>query len=431
MKEDNCLLCTSYQKFYSALKNINSFNSSKEFIDMVSCLDIFFSEFRNITFVLQKSISKTKYQKDYEYLRDKYLMSEKMSWFIEKRNETVKQKPIELEKEAIVDIYLFGKSERLLQNKFVYKNWENATSLEKQIKNSLKGKINAPELYLSIHFVFKENGNEIDILDRIRFGVKNMNNFLSEFDKIISKSCAMCKDLKEKVKNNNIEVIAGMLSFVRDYEYIPKENKLIKTGHAEMLGVTEIGTVMFNDERLPLEDNLFFKNDIDNEGRFKSFIQLHSVIYVSQKKHIMPTFFIIYNDNTFNMETFLADSKSTYYRKINEIASRIEKDKITSIFCVWECYTLPMENTSMNERYEERVKSSEKTLLCFYRIDKDIKEYTVCLDADLLEDNNEMYKYVNFEINNISKSINWQQYYSLRLGFAKAYHKYLNIKKIN
>ena len=53
--ENHEILAPALQKFYSALKSLDEFGRDGNFFDDVSNLDKFFSEFRNITFVIQKT----------------------------------------------------------------------------------------------------------------------------------------------------------------------------------------------------------------------------------------------------------------------------------------------------------------------------------------------------------------------------------------
>lgn len=91
-----------------------------------------------------------------------------------------------------------------------------------------------------------------------------------------------------------------------------------------------------------------------------------------------------------------------------------------------------MNKAILKEQYENRVKKSTKTILCFYYIDKDLSEYTVCLDADMMgDDDMALAKYIHQEISNMPNNIFWQKYSIFRINFVKKYHKYLNIKKIS
>ena len=75
------------QKFYSALKQLKQFSVENDFFDNVSCIDIFLTEYRSVTFVLQKSLGR---KDDPVYIknRDNYLKGDKTlsDWFIDQRN---------------------------------------------------------------------------------------------------------------------------------------------------------------------------------------------------------------------------------------------------------------------------------------------------------------------------------------------------------
>lgn len=57
------ILAPALQKYYSALKSLYDFGQQGDFFDDVSNLDKFFSEFRNITFVIQKAVERKKIEK--------------------------------------------------------------------------------------------------------------------------------------------------------------------------------------------------------------------------------------------------------------------------------------------------------------------------------------------------------------------------------
>lgn len=99
------LLFPAFQKFYSAVSSLERFNTENNFFDNISSLDIFFSEYRNITFVIQKSLKNTEYNSIYEKNRDKYLTDH---WFVEKRNETIKQQPFQLIKHIEITVFSPG-----------------------------------------------------------------------------------------------------------------------------------------------------------------------------------------------------------------------------------------------------------------------------------------------------------------------------------
>ncbi|MEG0077449.1 MAG: hypothetical protein RR700_06375 [Anaerorhabdus sp.] len=93
----------SWQKFYSSLSHLERFSKDNDFFSNVSNLDSFFSEFRNVTFVLQKSLSNSPYIELYKNYRDMYLTDR---WFVLKRNEITKEAPFPLKGE--LDIFIFS-----------------------------------------------------------------------------------------------------------------------------------------------------------------------------------------------------------------------------------------------------------------------------------------------------------------------------------
>lgn len=94
------VLYPALHKFYSALQCLEKFEKGNDLFDNIAHLDSFFSEYRNVTFVLQKSLSHTVYKELYEKKRDKFLMNETGRWFINKRNKITKEHPFELEKKS-------------------------------------------------------------------------------------------------------------------------------------------------------------------------------------------------------------------------------------------------------------------------------------------------------------------------------------------
>lgn len=101
----NGLLYPAMHKFYSALSSLEQFQKGSNFFDNISHLDNFFSEYRNITFVLQKSLAHSEYEGIYEKNREKYLVNDTCKWFVEKRNEVLKQHSFNLEKRIIITLY--------------------------------------------------------------------------------------------------------------------------------------------------------------------------------------------------------------------------------------------------------------------------------------------------------------------------------------
>lgn len=52
-------LLTIYQKLYPAIQSIERFNKGQDLFGNIAFIDLFLSEFRNVAFVFQKSLSHT------------------------------------------------------------------------------------------------------------------------------------------------------------------------------------------------------------------------------------------------------------------------------------------------------------------------------------------------------------------------------------
>lgn len=100
------LLLPAYQKLYSALQSLERFSKGQDLFENIACIDSFLSEFRNITFVLQKSLAHTDYSTAYEASRERFLKNDDCAWLVEKRNQVLKESPFALEKTVELTLYL-------------------------------------------------------------------------------------------------------------------------------------------------------------------------------------------------------------------------------------------------------------------------------------------------------------------------------------
>ena len=55
--QEECLLYPILQKYYNALKHLVELNTQQDLFENIAKVDSFFSEFRSITFVMQKIFS--------------------------------------------------------------------------------------------------------------------------------------------------------------------------------------------------------------------------------------------------------------------------------------------------------------------------------------------------------------------------------------
>ena len=76
------LLYSAYHKLYNALSSLEKFEKGTNFFDNISHLDNFFSEYRNVTFMIQKSLANTEFLAIYEENRKKYLLNDVCKFII-------------------------------------------------------------------------------------------------------------------------------------------------------------------------------------------------------------------------------------------------------------------------------------------------------------------------------------------------------------
>ena len=316
------LLFPAFQKFYSALSNLERFNQEANFFDNISCIDSFFSEYRNITFTIQNSLKHTDYFSIYEKNRDKYLTDH---WFVEKRNETIKQKPFQLVKEITTTIYLPFDGFSVDKRVFTVENDIPLESLFADFEQLLSG-FELPEIMFSVSVFFHESGSDLDLLKKLFSGIYSMQLFMDNMEKDIGEDCQLCSQIKEKIDKMSILKMPLDFLLVTDYVYY-KDSKHFERGERMSAFLLSEGKSAMRG--LPLS-SLTESDNLNYDGTpFGNFSLMHAVIQsLNPDTDIMPTFFIIYGDETYDIDTFHANIKTTFYRKINEIAERIEKENI-------------------------------------------------------------------------------------------------------
>ena len=189
------LLFPAYQKLYSALSLLERFDKESNFFDNISAIDNFFNEYRNITFVMQESLRRTEFFSAYEKNRDQFLTDH---WFVDKRNQTIKQKPFDLIKEVTVTLYLPFGGFTVSEKKYSVANDEQLESIFTALKDLLC-KVDPHEVCFSVSFSFHEAGSDIDLLKRVLQGISSMKSFMEAMERDVGEQCPLCNQLKEKI----------------------------------------------------------------------------------------------------------------------------------------------------------------------------------------------------------------------------------------
>jgi hypothetical protein len=367
------LLYPALHKFYSALSSLEKFEKGSNFFDNISHLDNFFSEYRNITFVLQKSLAKTEFRIVYEKLRDKYLINDVGKWFLGKRNSIVKEQPFDLEKRIVIRIYSGEDIYSLPEFIFTIENDVDFSTIIQSLRKTFldSGHI---EVFFSTEFIFYERGYTQDLYDNFILGISQMKLLLSNIQKELNEDCHLSKELERKIEGLNFYRVPKDFLFVDDYVFNCKYEHFDKASRA---------TMGFGNKNLrsPIENLDKFSPNGDILHKFEL---MHLVIFQMQKK-LMPTCMIIFSDNTFELNSFESSIKTTVYRKFNEIAKRIEQDNIINILFVTEIYTY---NTNEIENLDsrERIKYAKSELLTFFTIDNQLSINSRSYNTDKIND---------------------------------------------
>lgn len=112
------LMYPAYQKYYSAMCNLNSFSVDNNFFDNISNLDNFFSEYRSVTLVMQKSLAHTQYEKLYQE-KSKGIWDK---FFNEQRVKVIHTHPVEFVKKIDITVYYPNKGITVLSQNFSVEN---------------------------------------------------------------------------------------------------------------------------------------------------------------------------------------------------------------------------------------------------------------------------------------------------------------------
>ena len=373
------LLYPAYQKFYSALSSLERFRKEANFFDNISCLDTFFSEYRNVTFVIQSQLKHTEYFEKYEKNKDEYLTDH---WFVEKRNETTKQQPLCIQKRITICVYTPSEEIMTMEKRFTIEDDVPFDSLKDEIKGFFNDLL-TDEVFFSTEYFFTENGSETDLFGKIITGISAMKSFLETLSKDIGEQCDLCKELKGRIDRMIIAYAPRDFLFTDDYVYYKSNNEFERASRVAMM-FPQNGEKMAS--RCP--SNEFFKsNQLDYDGTlFGKFTLMHVVIRaVNPDADIMPAIMVVFGDNTIHFDVFHADLKTTLYRKLNEIAKVIEKEDVIEV-CFMSLYAVCPIDGEVPVHSKERIKTAISDILVISSIDCSLNEKEYVFDGNNISD---------------------------------------------
>ena len=381
------------QKFYSAVKHVETFCVSSDMFDNISSLDSFFSEFRNITFMAQKTFSNLGKIALYETARNKFLASPDMKWFVDKRNKTTKEQPFPLKKQVVFELYLHGGRLVLIDERFSAGFEEELKPAKEFISTFLIEEIGLIEVFFSARIVFSENDQPTEIYPIILSGLDSMMLFVKELLALVPCSCKKCDTLIEKIKQMRVLVFAKEMTFKRDYSFEKGRIEPLSLGShdVEMVSVDEFGNyIKLKDMRLSLaKSNSWrtWKELKTIKGLFFDFTIMHIVIHKVQNHDIQPVFMIVYTDDTYSMMPYYPLNKATSYRTVYELADGLNFSEVKAIFHCCEYYKFDTSRLAyVNETpYSERIKNADGVLLNFVCIERSGVVNELSLDVGVID----------------------------------------------
>lgn len=367
------LLYPALHKFYNALNSLEKFEKGSNFFDNIGYLDNFFSEYRNITFVLQKSLAKTEYMPMYERLRNKYLVNDVGKWFVDKRNSVLKEKPFDLEKRIIIKIYTGKDIFSLPELVYTIENDEEYSSIIESLKSSFL-KIGEIEIFFSVEFTFYEKGSKEDLYDNFIFGITQMKLLLAEMRKELNEDCILSEKLEKKIEDLNFYRVPKDFLLIDDYSFNCKYETFERASRSAL----NFGN---NNPRASIKFLEQFSSDGDIFHKF----ELMHLSLMQLQETLMPTCMVIFNNDTFEINSFHSSIRTTVYRKFNEIANRIDKENIKGVFFVSEMQVYDTIDVKHLDSHD-RIKHVQKETLAFFMIDNKLKINCHSYDMEKIKD---------------------------------------------
>ena len=366
------LLLPAYQKLYAALQSLERFSKGQDLFANIACIDSFLSEFRNITFVLQKSLAHTEYISEYKTLGDKYLKNEDCSWLVEKRNQVTKEEPFRLEKLLNITLYLPNGAGVFPTAPYTIEDEEDYSSIIEMVKRVIEG-IPSIEVFFSVEFIYREIGSERNLFSTIDHGIDAIMALLEELNKTIGGEISKTRELVlKKIKGLHFHQLPKDYWFIDDYVFYRQDHVFEKGTRCEIV--------------MPYNPESSYKNlcnmvGIKNEGNyieetFRAFELMHIATF-SMQKELMPTILTLKEDGTLSIVSYDASIKTTTYRKINEMARRIIEEKIVEV-CVALIYCVVPIKENLPMISKERYTLATSEILVCASVDSNLneKEYT-------------------------------------------------------
>lgn len=364
------LLYPAYQKLYSAVQNLKRFSKENSFFDNISSLDSFFSEYRSTTLVLQESLAHTPYL-------DLYKKHSDGIWdpfFNAQRVKTIHQHPSEYKKSVDITVYLPNKKASVISKEYTIENDVPLNILIDSLKSFFMS-IDPVEVFFSAGFCFIELDSGSNLWGKIIPGIKTLEALLERLYEEIGESCPLCNNLRKEIQKIGITVIPKDFFLVNDYIYYPQSDEFERAERFAAVLTGKTGEPFLKPTIASFVDSPHFNYDNTPFGKF---VLMHVLI---QSTDIMPTIMTVFKDDTYTIDTFHASIKTTFYRKINELADLILQAGVKEVYLmysyIWTPYMPDLGKLTLAQRSQETVSD----FLVFTRIDDELNEEEYVFDG--------------------------------------------------
>lgn len=365
------LLYPAYQKFYSAVACLERFKKENDFFANIASLDTFFSEYRSITLVMKKSLTHTPYIKSYE---DKVATGCFDSWLNTQRVKAVHIHPVEFSKQISISFYLPNQGIELYAQSFTIEDDAPLTSITDALK-AIFAQVNPTEVFFSTKYAFLEKDSDEDILQKALTGIVSMKEFMDAIYLEINEDCPLCNQLREQIGKSYVMYIPKDFMLVDDYVYYPCREEFEKASRmAFVLG----GPFWKSRNPLSIFNTI---QSIREADYFQKFVVMHVSMGTTE---LIPTIMVVYHDDTFSLDSFNADVKTTFYRKINETSNIISCADVREVY-IMSVYTLcDASEENLLRSSKERLAYERLEYLAFMKVDYDLNEEEYAFESKTL-----------------------------------------------
>ena len=326
--------------------------------------------------------------------REKYLSS--CRWMIDKRNETTKEHPFQLVKQIDILVFFPFAGMHVLSKTFSVENDVKLSDLLDDLKSFFVS-VNPNEIFFSSEFSFYDKTSKEDVYEKIIDGIHSMSCFLKAMYKEVGEHSKLSDMIIEKISKLKFSQIPRDMYLINDYVYYPQKNKFKRAERYAMIMHSgdkrdRVRIPLSNFNRHPLYSKM-------GDDYFNKFVLMNVVIGTT---NLMPTFMIVFSDSTFELDSFNGGLKTTIYRKVNEVATRIAKEDIVAVYFMMTYTMLPLKEEYLQMTSKERLALSNDDVLTFMEVTITLSERECYFEQTKIQDR----KYIFNQIFNHASSLN-------------------------